>query len=97
MDTYTPMRAMIVCANGTGDYIKKEDAIKALQNIFEEDSQKIIEVFLKEFGYEDITSYVIFDDDQDMLYSQKDNFIHIDYMHGITKEHIEQAIKILNK
>lgn len=45
----------------------------------------------------DITSYVIFDDDQDMLYSQKDNFIHIDYMHGITKEHIEQAIKILNK
>ena len=53
MDTYTPMRAMIVCANGTGDYIKKEDAIKALQNIFEEDSQKIIEVFLKEFGYED--------------------------------------------
>ena len=42
-------------------------------------------------------SYVIFDDDQDMLYSQKDNFIHIDYMHGITKEHIEQAIKILNK
>lgn len=40
----------------------------------------------------DITSYVIFD--QDMLYSQKDNFIHIDYMHGITKE---QAIKILNK
>lgn len=52
----TPMRAMIVCANGTGDYIKKEDAIKALQNIFEEDSQKIIEVFLKEFGYEDTTT-----------------------------------------
>ena len=56
MDTYTPMRAMIVCANGTGDYIKKEDAIKALQNIFEEDSQKIIEVFLKECGYEDTTT-----------------------------------------
>lgn len=47
MDTYTPMRAMIVC--GTGDYIKKEDAIKALQNIFKEDSSKIIEAFLKEF------------------------------------------------
>lgn len=41
----TPMRAMI----GTGDYIKKEDAIKALQNIFKEDSSKIIEAFLKEF------------------------------------------------
>lgn len=49
MDTYTPMRAIIACANGTGDYIKKEDAIKALQNIFKEDSSKIIEAFLKEF------------------------------------------------
>ena len=27
MDTYTPVRAMIICANGTGDYIKKEDDI----------------------------------------------------------------------
>ena len=35
MDTYTPVRAMIICANGTGDYIKKEDAIKVLQNILE--------------------------------------------------------------
>lgn len=52
MDTYSPLRSMIICANGTGDYIKKEDAIKALQNIFEEDSPKIIEAFLKEFGYE---------------------------------------------
>lgn len=25
-----------------------------------------------------------------------DNFIHIDFMHGITKENVEQAIKILN-
>lgn len=49
MDTYTPMRAMIACVNNTGDYIKKEDAVKALQNIFKEDSPKIIEAFLKEF------------------------------------------------
>lgn len=47
MDTYTPMRAMIVCVNNTGDYIK--NAVKALQNIFKEDSPKIIEAFLKEF------------------------------------------------
>ena len=46
---------------------------------------------------EDIIDYVIFDDDQDMLYCQKDNFIHIDSMYGITKENVEQAIKILNK
>lgn len=29
------MRAMIICENGTGDYIKKEDAIKALQELLE--------------------------------------------------------------
>lgn len=40
MDTYTPVRAMIICANGTGDYIKKEDAIKVLQNILGENSSK---------------------------------------------------------
>lgn len=50
MDTYTPVRAMIICANGTGDYIKKEDAIKVLQNILGENSPKIIEAFLKEFS-----------------------------------------------
>lgn len=33
MKTYTPMRAMIICVKGTGDYIKKEDAIKALQKV----------------------------------------------------------------
>lgn len=41
MDTYTPMRAMIVCANGTGDYIKeKRMQLRLYKNIFEEDSQK---------------------------------------------------------
>lgn len=50
MDTCTPVRAMIICANGTGDYIKKEDAIKVLQNILGENSSKIIEAFLKEFS-----------------------------------------------
>lgn len=44
----TPVRAMIIC--GTGDYIKKEDAIKVLQNILGENSSKIIEAFLKEFS-----------------------------------------------
>lgn len=31
MDTYTPMRAMIVCANGTGDYTSKGEVIKQLK------------------------------------------------------------------
>lgn len=39
--------------------------------------------------------YVIFDDDCDMLYGQKDNFIHIDRYYGLTQENIDQAKKIL--
>lgn len=41
-------------------------------------------------------SYLILDDDIDMLYDQKDNFINTHCDTGITKEHVEQAIKILN-
>lgn len=41
-------------------------------------------------------SYLILDDDLDMLYDQKDNFINTNCDTGITKEHVEQAIKILN-
>lgn len=52
MDTYTPLRTIIICANGTGDYIKMEDAIKALENIFEEDASYVIEKFLEEFEKE---------------------------------------------
>lgn len=52
MDTYVPLRTMIICANGTGDYIKIEDAVKALENILEEDASYVIKAFLKEFGKE---------------------------------------------
>jgi hypothetical protein len=41
-------------------------------------------------------SYVILDDDTDMLYDQKDNFINTDSLIGLTKEGSEKAIKILN-
>lgn len=27
MDTYTPVRGMIVCASATGDYVKKADVV----------------------------------------------------------------------
>lgn len=42
-------------------------------------------------------SYVIIDDDCDMLLSQKDNFVHVDYFKGLTKKDAEKAIKILNR
>jgi hypothetical protein len=57
----------------------------------------------------DIHSYVILDDDKDMLYEQKDNFIHInngneipatidnDKITGLTENVIKKAIQILNK
>lgn len=48
----------------------------------------------KEVG-KDFT-YVILDDGKDMLLEQKDYFINTDGEIGLTKEHVEQAIKILN-
>ena len=47
----------------------------------------------KEVDYE----YVIFDDDTDFLLGQKDNFIHVNRMTGITQADIDKAIKILNR
>lgn len=41
--------------------------------------------------------YVIFDDDQDMLYGQKDNYIHVNRVYGLTKRNINKARKILNR
>lgn len=41
--------------------------------------------------------YVILDDDTDMLMCQKDNFIHIDRETGLTEEHIEMTINILER
>lgn len=40
-------------------------------------------------------NYIIFDDDKDMLYYHRNNFIHVDSQVGITNENVEQAIKIL--
>lgn len=44
----------------------------------------------------DYKNYVILDDDSDMLYQQKDNFIHVDRFHGLTDEVIDQMKVILN-
>lgn len=42
-----------------------------------------------------LMNYVIFDDDTDMLYDQRDNFIHTNYEIGLTKDDVEKAISIL--
>lgn len=41
--------------------------------------------------------YVIFDDDTDMLFGQKDNFIHVSRWVGATQDDIDRARKILNR
>jgi hypothetical protein len=45
----------------------------------------------------DYDSYVIFDDDLDMLIEQKDNFINTDFLLGLTSDQINLAEIILNK
>lgn len=46
--------------------------------------------------HSDIDSYVIIDDDQDMLLCQAENFVHTDSDIGITEKDVEKAIEILN-
>jgi hypothetical protein len=43
-----------------------------------------------------IESYVIIDDDSDMLYKQRDNFVRTNTLHGFTENDMHKAIKILN-
>jgi hypothetical protein len=44
----------------------------------------------------EVESYVIFDDDNDMLPEQMNNFIQTDEVYGITMKDAEKAIEILN-
>ena len=43
-----------------------------------------------------LESYVILDDDPDMLLEQKDNFVRTSWRDGLTALHTRKAIKILN-
>jgi len=43
----------------------------------------------------DIENYVIIDDDSDMLYEQRNNFVHTSVETGITEKDVELALKIL--
>lgn len=54
-----------------------------------------IDRWLKVNGH-DVENYVIFDDDDDMLYCQRNNFIQTDAYKGLSEENVEKAIEILN-
>lgn len=60
--------------------------------------KKYMEDYLDKHPDEEIESYCIIDDDIDMLYEQKDNFVRTDAFYGgLTKEKADKVIKILNK
>lgn len=46
--------------------------------------------------HSDFTKYVIFDDDSDMLYWQRNNFILVDSFCGLSRRNIYKAERILN-
>jgi len=43
-----------------------------------------------------LENYVIIDDDSDMLYEQRDNFINCNHLEGFLEKEYEQGLKILN-
>jgi hypothetical protein len=47
--------------------------------------------------YSSYKNYLILDDDSDMLYWQKDNFVQIDGKVGLVESDIERCVKILNQ
>ena len=59
--------------------------------------KKYIEEYPDKHNGEEIETYCIVDDDIDMLYEQKDNFVKTDaYYGGLTKEKADEVIRILN-
>lgn len=59
--------------------------------------KKYIEKYPDKHNGDEIETYCIIDDDIDMLYEQKDNFVKTDaYYGGLTKEKADEVIRILN-
>lgn len=56
--------------------------------------QKWIDEYEK--THEPLESYIILDDDDDMLPEQKNNFVHCNFQHGLTCVDVYKAIDILN-
>lgn len=56
-----------------------------------------LEIYYYLDHHPEIKEYVIIDDDTDMLYYQREHFIHTFSSEGIKPEHVAEAINILNK
>jgi len=90
---YFPIRKMVTMEVGPFEFHDKMERGHEIQAILDQ--------------YYQITNYVILDDDDDMLLSQRGNFVRtsnninhpdcIDIGYGLTKECTNRAIRILNK
>lgn len=47
--------------------------------------------------YWEYKCYVILDDDSDMLYPQRHNFVKVNHDYGLTRQDVDKAIEILNR
>jgi hypothetical protein len=56
-----------------------------------------IEIWLSEHMKEEDYNYLILDDDTDMLYTQRNNFIKTDSYKGLMEKHVKRALKILKR
>jgi hypothetical protein len=48
------------------------------------------------FAHPECNNYVIIDDRTDFTDEQKEHFVHVDPMWGLTDEHVKLAINVLN-
>jgi hypothetical protein len=84
----------------TGEIIGKTDDLRSLHGFRGNEILKWIKDNIKLLGcvhHWQFKSYVILDDDTDMLLWQKDNFVNTDGQIGLTDKDVEDAIVILNK
>ena len=69
------------------------EMIKNYEEKYEYSRGAEIDGWLKE--HPEVTNYVIIDDRTDFTDKQKEHFVHVDSMWGLTNEHVNNAIKIL--
>lgn len=82
----------------TGDFIGKIPVIKLILEWWRPAPRGLeIQCWLDHYEPKERVIYVIFDDDTDMLYQQRDNFFHVDNFCGLTPTICDRAKTILNR
>ena len=99
---------VVLSSSWRGDWENTEKRLKAggfQYNIFDVTPYdpnrfrgKEIKMWIDKYekDHEPLESYVILDDDDDMLSEQENNFVHCNFQHGLTCKETYKAIDILN-